>query len=149
MRSSPSILSMIEPAWTKMRCLTAWARAIVYAGPPGRVSALASLSAFEPPAQSKNSGKSTQSGRSSLTARSISASAAAMLAALSLIEFIWMIETFMGVVAPAWASLCSAPAGASTSDEGSEGLELVGDDAARRRIGQFALRVDLLVDLGD
>src|SRR3984957_6449730 len=86
---------MIEPAWTKMRCLIACPRAISYAGPPGRRSAAASFWARAPPAQSNCSGSSTQSGLSSATARSISASAAAILAALSLIEFICMSETFM------------------------------------------------------
>ena len=39
---------------------------------------------------------------------------------------------------------------ASTPHEGGEGLELVGDEAARRRIGQFAGRgVDLGLDLRD
>src|SRR5208337_4638110 len=98
------------------------------------------LSALKPPAQSKNSGSSTQSGRSSRTA---------ILAALSLIEFIWMIETFIAQrSAPEPQSIWAERPAASTAHEGGEGLELVGDEAARRRVGQLARRrVDLRIDL--
>src|SRR5208337_1851547 len=42
------------------------------------------------------------------------------------------------------------PRRASTPDESGEGLELIGDEAAGRRVRQFAcFRVDLRVDLGN